>query len=481
MEPTLCDRYDPANVARKPARTARFLRAMLPKIQRHSERIILDEPTKEAAPMIHFQNTFFLRAAFCVALTSSAFTARAQAQDSKPQVAPGTSVTSPQSTPAGSTTREKSKYLRYLRVGQNGTEARNLGDANGVGVAKLSGGALVAVYEEHGDWLECEIPGGFEIWVYGQYVKASSEAGVLEITRSDVRARPLPSSGVESYPLQPNLAQGDRVRLIARNDSTKPLAEDWIKVYSPPGVRGFVAKADCEALAPGTDGAAAWASAVIDARKRSMPAIAIPAGGVLIEGSAGKVVGDLTPQQAIEELKRADSALAAERLVANPNFTAVKEQYEHVAASVKEGATHDMAVRGLNEIQALVEAHALRDTLQVEREHFVQENLKRQEALDAAAKNKDIYSGRFDTRGWVEKRNVAGQAPTYLLRWGGDQVSEILCKTGRYDLSTFNGYEVGVNGIELRSFIPGDISHIAVPRLIDAARIEVLSGRQAQR
>ncbi len=431
--------------------------------------------------MINFSSMISTRFVACVALTSAFVSVGLTAARAQTPVAAGAAPAAQEPAP----TKEKAKYLRYLRVGSSGTQSRNLGDANGVGLGRLAPGTLVAVYEERGDWLECEVPGGFEIWVYGKYVSASAEAGMLEINGSDVRARPMPSSGPESYPLQPNLARGDRVRLIARNDSTKPLAEDWVKVYSPPGVRAYVSKAECEALTLGMDGAAAWANAVLEANKRGsvgvLPvSIAIPAAAPGAALGAAPVTGDLSPQEAMEELSRADAALTRERGAAKPDLTGVRAQYERVFNSAKEGATKDMAKRGLAEVDALIEAHAIRAALSAERERFEQETLKRQVALAEAAKDKDIFSGRFDSRGWVEKRTVPGMEPTFLLRWGGDQTAEIICNSGRYDMATFLGYEVGISGRELRSYTPGDIGRVAVPRLIDAARIEVISGRQGR-
>lgn len=398
-----------------------------------------------------------------------------------PAAAPGTPVAAP----AAASAQETPKFVRYLKVGANGTQARNLGDANGVSLGTLPAGSLVAVYKEQGEWLECEVPGGFEIWVFGQYVKVSAEAGVLEITGSDVRARPLPSPGPESYPLQPNLSKGDRVRLITRKDSSKSLAEDWVKVYSPPGVRAFVAKADCESLPTGTDGAQAWANAVVESRKRK----AAPAGVILTgagaaaagSGSAA-VAGDLTPQQAIEELQRADAALAQQRRAEQPNFAPVREQYQRVLASTKEGATADLARRGLSEVEALIELQAIQATLLAERERAQADAERRRIAMEQAANNPpDLYGGRFDTRGWLEKRVVPGQAPVYLLRWGGESVAEIQCNSGRYELSDFNGCELGIKGRQLRDYVPGDIGRVAVPRLFDASRIEILAGKAKSR
>jgi len=413
----------------------------------------------------------------CVALAIS--TGLGAQTNAPAAVAPGTPVAAPTTAPAPQSGTEATKFVRYMKTGTNGAQARNLGDANGVSLGTLPAGTLVAVYKEQGEWLECEVPGGFEIWVFGQYVKVSSEAGVLEITGSDVRARPLPSPGPESYPLQPNLSKGDRVRLITRKDSSKSLAEDWVKVYSPPGVRAFVAKADCEALPSGTDGAQAWSSAVVETRKRKAANAGLVLAGTgsaaAVAGSA-PVVGDLTPQQAVEELQRADAALARERRAAQPDFAPVREQYERVLASTKEGATADMARRGLSEVDALIELQAIQTTLLAERERAQADAERRRVAMERAANEPpDLYGGRFDTRGWLEKRVVPGQAPVYLLRWGGESIAEIQCASGRYELSDFNGCELGVKGNQLRGYVAGDIGRVAVPRLIDASRIEILA------
>lgn len=406
------------------------------------------------------------------------------ARDPQSGAAPGTPVLpATQNDPAAA--QPKAKYLRYMRVAAAGGVARNLADANANNVGSLPAGTLVAVYGESGDFLECEVPGGFEIWVYGQFVKSSSEAGMLEITGSEVRPRPLPSSGTESYPLSPNMSRGDRVRLIARHDATKQLAEDWVKVYSPPGVRGFIAKGECEALASGVDGAAAWATAVTEARKKKASTTLIPTslpGSASVADAAASTVGDqpLTPQQALDELKRADNALAAARRSKTPDFSEARAMYERVLAATKEGATADLARRGLNEVAALTEVHNLQAALEAERSRIEQENIRRQKLLDDARNNLDQFQGRFDARGWLETRRTPGREPVYLLHWG-DTTCEVQCNSRRYDLSAFDSYDIGINGREVRAYVPGDIGRVEIPRLIDAARIEVIAGRERAR
>jgi hypothetical protein len=365
------------------------------------------------------------------------------------------------------------KLLRYVRAGPNGAKARNLQDPQGLVVLELAPASLVAVYQDHGEWLEAEVPGGFEVWVFGQYVKASSEAGVLEITGNGVQQRPIPSSGNESYPLTPSLVRGERVRLITRHDASKPLAEDWVKVYSPPGVRAFVAKSETEPLPQGTDGAALWAQAAMDAKKK-LPAAtgAIGAGTAVTAGAS--TTGS---QSAIDLLHQADQMLARERTQAKPDYEAVRAAYTDVLKVTKDGATADLARRGLAEVDARIEALRIQNELEQERLRRDTELARRQDALNKANQTQDVYAGRFDSRGWIEKRAVPGAAPTYVVRWGGDQVAALVCNSGRYDLAVFAGYEVGVNGRELKAALSGDSTHPSQPRLLDVARIEVLAGR----
>ena len=76
-----------------------------------------------------------------------------------------------------------------------------------------------------------EAPGGYPVWVYGSFLRPTAETGVLEVTANAVNQRPMPSSGQVSFPLDTRLHAGDRVRVIARNDANKPLAEDWVQVW----------------------------------------------------------------------------------------------------------------------------------------------------------------------------------------------------------------------------------------------------------
>jgi hypothetical protein len=368
--------------------------------------------------------------------------------------------------------------VQYLRAGPQGAKARNLQDAGALAVGDLAAGTLLAVYDTQGDWLSVEVPGGFEVWIFGQYVKPASEAGMLEVTGSSVQQRPVASSGNESYPLQPSIPRGERVRMIEQKDPSKPLDQDWVKIWSPPGTRAWMQKSQTEALAAGTDGAAAWAQAVVEAKKRVAGSAAkpgAPTAPTSIKEAASEAAGPKLT--APELLKKADQMLARERAQKRPDYMVVRDAYNRVLEESKDGPSADLARTHLKEVDAYLEAERIRMELEEERGRRESELVKRQDALSKAGQAKDLYAGRFEGRGWLERRVVVGQPPSYVLRWSGDQVAEVVCNTGRYDLSVFAGYEIGVNGRELRAAIAGTSVQPGQPKLLDASRIEVLSGR----
>jgi hypothetical protein len=425
-----------------------------------------------------------------VTLAATLFAATAFAQVTTPDAAPV----------AAQNQDEPPARVRYLAAGATGAKARNLPDANAAVVLDVPAGSVLAVYGERAGWSEVEAPGGFRVWVFGEYVKPSGETGVLEVSASGVNQRPAPSSSAEAYPLKPTLTRGSRVRFVRRQDETKPLAEDWLEVFSAPGTRAWVATTELDALAAGQDGAALWAKAVVEAGQR--PAIAIP--GATLAAATPKSdakkekSGDTSnasktddkaaksaPEKAREMIRTADKKLDAERAKLKaggaPDFQGVRKLYEE--ATLYAGADKDLAdtlANRLAEVDTLADADDLRR--EMERKMAETESAKsdRDRKVKEAAAIRDVFAGRFDARGWVEKVTFAGQPTSYRLRFGGDVVAEIVCNSGRFDLDSFLNFDVGVNGLELRREQPGATGIANKPRVIDARRIEVLAGRAAR-
>jgi hypothetical protein len=150
----------------------------------------------------------------------------------------------------------------------------------------------------------------------------------------------------------------------------------------------------------------------------------------------------------------------ADALALAPDDAGVKEQ---VAARLKE-------------VDLVAQAADLKTQVRTEQQTYeAAQKADREKRMAEAQKSKDVYAGRFDSRGWVERRTVAGQPTVYLAALGGDAVAEVVCNTGRYDLDAFLDYDIGINGRELR---PGDPTTVVPrPRVMDISRIEVLGAR----
>jgi len=417
-----------------------------------------------------------------------AASAVAQTNDGKAPASGGASTA--ERAPAAA--QEPGSKLRFVRAGPAGAKARNLYDAQGVVVLDLPADTILAVHGERSGWLEIEAPGGFQVWVFGEFIQPASEAGVLQITANDVRMRPLPSSGPESLPLRQLLAQGDRVRLIARHSPEKSLAQDWVQIYSPPGAHAWVRAEETVPLAAGVDGASLWAQASLEAKQRpSIPVGSVgatPAGSTGSKGTstasapAAKPAGDGATS---ELLQKAESLLARERAKEQqkgiPSYAGVRAAYEEVLAAGPTPQEAELAQSRIAEVDAYSEAYKLRADLELERARREAALREREEKMKAAA-DRDVFEGRFDCRGWLERRQISGEEePSYLLRWAGDQVAEVVCFSGRYDLSVFAGCELGVNGREVRGPLGGAIGVASRPRQIDVARLEVLAGSQIRR
>ena len=155
----------------------------------------------------------------------------------------------------------------------------NLADKKGEVVLSVPADGILAVYSERAGYLEAEAPQNLEVWVYGKFVKPTTDPTLLEATET-LLMRPLPSSEDKSFPLAQRLHRGERVRMIARADETKPFKEDWIKVYAPPGTRAWVLASDTTPIASGPDALAAWNSALKSAQAASAARVAASSGAV---------------------------------------------------------------------------------------------------------------------------------------------------------------------------------------------------------
>lgn len=383
--------------------------------------------------------------------------------------------------------------LSYVRVGEGGVQARNLADVAGVSVRKLESGTPLAVHGERAGWLDVEAPGGFRVWVYGQFVKSvTGQEGMVQITGDSVRMRPLPSSGPESMPLRQLFARGEKVRLIGRDQPGKPLAQDWVQVWSPPGARAWVKKSETVALEAGVDGSRLWAQAVTAERGLTDPTAKL---GDVREAGAKQPAAATTGKAPAKSAQSAElSALLsdADRLLReerrkedeglNPDYAMALAAYQKVLDLAGEGTAEALAIDSrMTLARSYQTAYELKQELERERQERLDAISKREVRMTEAA-SRTAFEGRFDCRGWLEPRTVTGKngatEDVWVVRWAGSTIAEVVCFSGRYDLSVFKDYELGIRGHEVRGALAGAIGASARPRQIDVSRIEVLAGRK---
>jgi hypothetical protein len=393
--------------------------------------------------------------------------------------------------------QEPQDLLTYVRAGAGGAKAYNLPDPQAVVVLEAPAETVLAVHAKRSGWLDVEAPGGFRVWVWGEYLEPASKQGMVRVTGNDVRMRPLASSGIESYALAQKLGRGQELYLIGRKDESLPMTSDWVQVWSPPGARAWVREADTDPLAGGESGAELWGAAVsakLAARKPVPVTPPAPAGGDA--GQAPVAQGQAAGAQAVEAaapagkdavsaLRRAETLFASEMAKDDagsiPDYGAVRAAYEEVLVAEQDGPSAARARSRLEEVGLRAEAYRLRHELELERARREAEARAARERIEQAG-DRDPFYGRFDTRGWLERRIEPGTTePFWVLRWSGEDTAELVCFSGRYDLSVFEGFELGVNGQMLSGPIEATAGRGMRAARFDVRRIEVLSGRSTQR
>jgi hypothetical protein len=283
------------------------------------------------------------------------------------------------------------------------------------------------------------------------------------------------------------LDKGERVRVVARADPTKPILEDWVRIWSPAGATAWIESKETKALATSEDARAAWATE-IKATQAAMPVVDVFGGGeaaAAVPAAAGakaaaKDAGAKTEpksQAAYDKLAEGEKLLKEAQAQGTPDYTAAKAAFAAAIAQSPEGAAADSARQRLEEISIREEIQRLKadkDKLQSERAGKLAEA---EAKLAEVAARQSPLRGKFQARGWLEKHVQAGMPNRYSVSWGGREVAEIACGNGRYELESFVGCEIGVVGVMQRAAVAATEDKPGTPAKVEATRIEVISTR----
>jgi len=371
---------------------------------------------------------------------------------------------------------------------------RNFADLSGNELTRLKAGHPVRVYgtsEGTPRFHEVEVAGGVPVWVFGELLQPTNTEGVLRVDAAHVNMRPLPESSPRSMALRAKLQAGTRVHLVERQDPSKPLAQDWVKVWAPESARVWIATGDLD-LVPGTDSVAqadiqaAW----IEAGRRVPTVREAARAKEKVEGQEQKRQEaalppiPTVPQEAIRALTEAD--IQFDRALALPEATAedwnaAHELYSRAHSLAPEGtATHTRALERLRTVEGRRELASMRATIRAEDDRRQSELAEIVAEREKQGLRETVHWGRFQGRGWLESRNVGGERRWYIV-WGGETVAEVRCSSQRYNLAIFEGFELGVTGTTVSPAAAATARTEALPRILDIMRIEVLSGTPARR
>lgn len=377
---------------------------------------------------------------------------------------------------------------RFVRA-TAGAKVYNFQDVNGKVVIELEEGALLRVHSTGLDvgFLEVSAAAGFPVWVYGEYLTTTGAEGVLRCTANGVRMRPLPDSSLVSYPLPSWLRRGDKVLFLERADPSIPMAEDWVRVQ-PAGARGWLPERSTVPVADLAVARAEWRrdvpvlEAPLPPSPRAVPGgaarAATPPGAA--DTGAGTATDPAIPPEAYRSLRFGNTlltqALEQGKAAQEADFERAIYAYDVVVEIAPAGSlVVDEANRKRNQARAHQHLAAARAGLARGR---VQDEERLRDLRAEREREENAHTvtwGRFMGRGWVESRKIRTER-RWFLRWGGEEVYEITCLNGRYDLTLFEGYEIGVKGSTLRAArLATDELQAQVP-LLDVYSIEVIEG-----
>ena len=376
----------------------------------------------------------------------------------------------------------------YVRAAE-GAQVRVFQDANAKALGPLAAGDLLRVHRSDVfdlpdgrklTWHEVSSPRGFPVWVFGEYLAATGAEGVSAVTGNGVRMRPMPESSISSYPLRTTLSSGDRVQVIETSG-------DWVKVWSPPTAMAWVNASETTPERDVAGARSAWAkdlrvlaNAPIAAEKTTGGATKTPTPSEQPAKDDTAAKDPRVPGEAYRSLNYGNTLLENARkkgkAATEADFQPAIRAYDVVLDMAPKGTqVADTASRQKELAMMLQQVAALRDDLnQTERENEARLRKLREEQYEDAVAD-TISWGRFTGRGWVESVRK-GKEVRWYLRWAGDIVYEVECGSGRYDMSMFEGYQIGVVGSMTRAASSSTEEAVGEVAMLDISSIEVIDG-----
>ncbi|MBK9384283.1 MAG: SH3 domain-containing protein [Planctomycetes bacterium] len=343
----------------------------------------------------------------------------------------------------------------WARVKAGGATVRRYAGEREEAFRSLDAGTVVRVRGSYNGWWRVSVPGGLSGWVSTSFLKASDAPNerIVDADRVNFRVRP---TMTDNAPLEPDrLERGERVLLLEQSGS-------WAHVQAPPRVSAWVDSIQLERL---NDAGAAeqefrkqqeqFLAAKIDEMEKAERERAYIASDAYAEELL-KPVDQLRDQELakstsgnFQSVRDAYTALAANGVESKPKSPKLKEKvFERMKS-------FEVAVGRVEADALIASSQEMQD--KIARESAQAKLEKEQEQLRAQAPTPDKVLENWQHFGWVVKQGeqtLSAGPVRYVIERGKLPSVNLMCESGRYDLSDYVGREIAVKGRERSEFTP---------------------------
>ena len=369
--------------------------------------------------------------------------------------------------------QEEAPSFLYAQVGEHAATVRSFCHSETPVLTDLLPDTPIRVVAQRQPWSRIQVPGGFEVWVYGEFVDREGDVGTLNATH--VRARPLPATSAKSYPVGQFL-KGDRVYILEEK-------EKWLRVRAPENLGAWVLS---ESIVLLDKAPANWDALWLEA----MPEDAV-SGMELVKDTPEEILVEDVPTEVVEKTPTEDIGLVKVDIAeTSPEATAtevVSAEMDETIEEPKEPKSLDQldeAEAGLTELSAMGWNSNLAGKIEsilgavlwtsdesatLER---AQAGLDRLERLRMLSTGDASSVSQFHALEASATRGIDGLASSYSLVGKmeflpelysavpftiatGDTKDSVLSRDGRFNLRDYVGREVAVRGIWRKSSLKG--------------------------
>ena len=319
-------------------------------------------------------------------------------------------------------------------------------------LVELSAGSLVKVVAKREPWARVLVPGGFTVWVWADYLDVEGDGGV--INASHVRARPMPSTSAQSYPVG-QFSKGDEVLVVGSE-------ENWLQVRAPETLGAWI---ELKYLNTMEEVPSEWEAQWVAAQPQFEDAVeemvvvstgpagedAIDAEQVPGETTAADKMGPVAPvpvDLTVEALIAAEASLTD---LAGDNWSnEAAAQLEAVFGAVMWTSSDvDLVKRARLGLERL-DAITLQTAQMTATPATVDFSTEVKAAPASTARTLAFPQPEYALVGLLEYTPAVYSAVPYSISTG-DQIDSVMSRDGRFDLHDFLGKEVAVRGIWRKS------------------------------